>query len=350
MRKHNRVFVGCDVGDKFTEVAVLDGKGAVVDTRRVKTTRAALEKYLGTYADARVVIEVGTHSRWVAEVIRGLGHEVLIANPRHVRLISRRRVKTDQADAMLLARLGRFDPELLAPVKLRSRDAQVELAVVRSRDALVSVRTKLINHVRGTMNQFGIATKSASSFRSVFKDTEDAMPPELEPALRPVLAALEVLEAQIEAHDLVIEQIAAGLPQVERMTQIHGVGTLTALTFALTVDDPNRFQKSRFAGAFFGLTPAKDQSGDSDPQKRITKAGDPLMRRLLVQCAHHVMGHRGKDSDLRRWGLRLAERGGKNARKRAIVAVARKLAVLMHRLWLSGERYQPLGYVAGAAA
>jgi len=350
MAKHNRIYVGGDLGDRYTDVAVLDAGGAEVDAIRVKTTRAALERYLGTYKQARVVIEVGTHSRWVAEVIQRLGHEVLVANPRQVRLISRRRVKTDQSDAMLLARLGRFDPELLAPVKLRCRRAQVDLAVIRSRDALVSTRTKLLNQVRGTIKQFGLTMKRASSFGSVFKDAKRAVPAELAPALRPVLEVLDVIEAQIEAQDVVIDQVAAKLPQVQCMTQIHGVGVLTATAFALTIDDPSRFEKSRFAGAFLGLTPAKDQSGDSDPQKRITKSGDPLVRKLLVQCAHHVLGHRGRDSDLRRWGLRIAERGGKNARKRAIVAVARKLAVLMHRLWLSGEIYQPCGYAPGARA
>jgi transposase len=128
------------------------------------------------------------------------------------------------------------------------------------------------------------------------------------------------------------------------VSQIHGVGTLTALVFTLTIDDKNRIHKSRTAGAFVGLRPRKDQSGEADPQLRITKAGDPFLRRLLVNSANHVLGPFAKDSDLRRWGLQLAKRGGKNAKKRAKVAVARKLAVLMHRLWVTGEVYEPIGY------
>jgi len=349
MKESNRVFVGCDLGDKFTEIAVLDGAGAVMETERIRTTRAALLKHLGKYQGARVVIEVGAHSRWVSELIESLGHEVVVANPRQVPLIFGRRQKTDRSDAMVLARLGRFDVSLLAPVRHRPRATQVDLATIRSRDVLVSARTKLVNHVRGTLKQFGLLMKKASTPTAVIKDARRVVPPELQSALGPVLATLELLDAQIDAHDGAVEQLAANYPQVARMTQIHGVGELSALTFALTIDDPHRFEKSRFAGAFFGLTPAKDQSGDSDPQKRITKAGDPLMRRLLVQCAHHVIGPFAKDSDLRRWGLRLAARGGKNARKRAVVAVARKLAVLMHRLWLSGEPYQPLGYATAHA-
>lgn len=346
MAKNNWVFVGCDLGDKFTEIAVLDGQGAVVETTRVRTTGAALQRQLGTYRSARVVIEVGAHSRWVSELVEKLGHEVVVANPRQVRLIFSRRSKTDRSDAMVLARLGRFDVNLLAPVRHRRRSAQVDLATIRSRDVLVSARTKLVNHVRGTLKQFGIVMKKASSPTAVIKDARRAVPAELETALGPVLEALELLDRNVDVHDAAVKRVASGYPQVARMTQIHGVGELSALAFALTIDDPHRFEKSRFAGAFLGLTPAKDQSGDSDPQKRITKAGDPLVRRLLVQCAHHVIGPFAKDSDLRRWGLELAARGGKNARKRAVVAVARKLAVLMHRLWISGEQYQPLGYAA----
>lgn len=344
MKKSNGVVVGCDLGDRFSEIAVLDQEGAVVETARVRTTRMDLQKHLGKYRAARVVIEVGAHSRWVSELFERLGHKVIVANPRNVKLIWARRKKTDRSDAMLLARLGRFDEELLAPVRHRRTAAQMDLAVVRSRDLLVSTRTNLVSHVRGTLKQFGYLLRKGTSPAVTANEAKAAMPAELKAALDPVLTALDVIEAEVKKHDRTVAQLASKYPQVTRMTQIHGVGELSALTFTLTIDDPHRFEKSRFTGAFLGLTPAKDQSGDSDPQKRITKAGDPLMRKLLVQCAHHVIGPFAPDTDLRRWGLRLAERGGSNARKRAVIAVARKLAVLMHRLWISGEEYQPLGY------
>lgn len=347
MKESNRYFVGCDLGDRYTELAVLDGDGAVVETDRIRTTRASLERRLGQYQHARVVLEVGVHSRWVAEVLLGLGHEVIVANPRQVRLIWKRRMKTDRSDAMVLARLGRFDVELLAPVQHRSRSAQVDLAAVRSRELLVCTRTKLLNHVRGTLKQFGVKLPSckASAFNA---HVQQVLPAELRPALGPALSLIDELNAAVGAHDKQVTELAGKeYRHTGRMTQIAGVGDLSALTFALTLDDPARFKKSRFVAAFLGLTPAKDQSGDSDPQKHITKAGDPLVRKYLVQCAQHMLGPLAKDSDLRRWGIRLAERGGKNGKKRAVVAVARKLAVLMHRLWVSGEQYQPLGYAAG---
>jgi len=157
------------------------------------------------------------------------------------------------------------------------------------------------------------------------------------------LAAVESVSEHIREYDEQIESTAKNrYPETALLQQVHGVGTLTALTYVLTVDDPHRFRRSRDAGAYFGLRPRRRESGDSRPQLRITKEGDAYMRKLLVQCAHHILGPFGADSDLRSWGLELAARGGKNAKKRALVAVARKLAVLLHKLWLTGEVYEPL--------
>jgi transposase len=226
----------------------------------------------------------------------------------------------------------------------------VDLAAVRSRDVLVQVRTKLVNHVRGMLKSFG--TKPIHCWTGTFPArVAEQIPAELGPALAPVLEVLRELNNQIAAHDRQVEQLAAACPTTTRLAEVYGVGELTALTFRLTIEDPSKFKKSRIVPAFLGLTPSKKQSGDSDPQKRISKAGDPLLRRLLVQCAHHLLGHMGRDCDIRRWGLRLAERGGgKNGKKRAVIAVARKLAVVLHRIWVSGEPYQPLRAEAATAA
>ena len=126
------------------------------------------------------------------------------------------------------------------------------------------------------------------------------------------------------------------------LQQVPGVGALTSLTFVLTLEDPDRFETSRAVGAYLGLVPAQERSGERDPQKRISKEGDEMLRRLLVSSAHYILGPFGPDSDLRRHGEKIAGRGGKNAKKRAVVAVARKLSVLLHRLWITGEAYEPL--------
>jgi transposase len=344
MEKRITTFVGLDVSDKFTEMCVLDGKGAVVDQDRMRTTKGSLEKRLSKFQDARVILEVGTHSRWMAELIGTLGHEVIVANPRQVRLIWKRRTKTDRSDALVLARLGRLDVDLLAPVQHRSRGAQVDLACARSRDILVRNRSQLISHVRGMLKPFGHRVRDCSS-NTFVDEAEAVVPAELVPALGPVLAVMRVLNEQIAAQDRQIEQLVTTVhPATKRLTQVPGVGSITALAYYLTIEDPTRFKKSRFVAAFLGLVPGKNQSGESDPQQHITKTGDPFVRKLLVQCAQYMLGPLGPDSELKRWGLALAGRGGKNAKKRAVVAVARKLAVLLHRLWLSGAPYQPLGY------
>jgi transposase len=250
-----------------------------------------------------------------------------------------RGTKTDRSDALMLARVGRLDPALLGPVEHRSRAAQLDLASLRSRDLLVSTRTKLINHVRGTLKPFGARVEKCTpeAFPTV---VEEILPPELLAALGPVLCVLRELNSQIAMHDRQVEQLAASYPEVARFQGVEGVGLITALAYRLTIDDPRRFKKSRLVPAFLGLVPAKDQSGDCDPQRHITKAGDHFVRKLLVQCAHRLLGPYGNDCDVRRWGLRLAERGGSNAKKRAIVAVARKLAVVLHAMWLSGEQFK----------
>ncbi len=334
--------IGCDLGDKVSVMHVFCSDGTA-QRHRVKTNPIAMRRFF-TRPRAHVVIEVGAHSRWVSVLLKELGHRVTVANPRRVRLISQNDNKGDNTDAELLARLGRADAALLAPIEHRGQEVQADLAVAKSRDVLVRTRTKWINHVRGVLKSFGVRLPRCSA-ESFHKSTRALVPTELKPALEPLYELLERLHEQVRALDRTIEKVLAEkYPDVKVISQPSGVGVLTALVFLLTIENKERFAKSRMAGAFLGLRPRKGQSGDDDPQLRITKAGDPFVRRLLVTSANYILGPFGQDSDLRRWGLELAKRGGKNARKRAKVAVARKLAVLMHRLWVTGEVYQPLGY------
>lgn len=270
-----------------------------------------------------------------------LGHEVIVANPSKVRAISASRRKTDERDARCLAQLGRVDPELLAPVHPRSEEAQQVLAVVRAREGLVRARTHLINQVRGTVKAFG-ARLPTSSTASFARRVREALPQELIAALDPLLRMIAVASEEIAGYDRDVEAWAQKWPVTQRLRQIRGVGALTALVFVLILGDPHRFARSRAVGAYLGLVPASRDSGDSSPQLPITKQGDRLLRRLLVQASHYILGRHGQDSDLKRFGLKLAQHGGKNGKKRAVVAVARKLAVLLHRLWVSEADYVPL--------
>ncbi len=341
MSKHSTHFIGVDLGDRFSYLAVLDQEGELIEETRLPTTRASFQRRFSSLRSCRVAMEVGTHSRWVSHLLRELGHDVLVANARKLRAIYQNPRKDDQADAELLARLARLDPHLLAPIHHRSAQAQADLAVIRSRDALVRSRTMLINHVRGMVKSSGsrLPTCTAGNFAN---KTALALPEGLQPALLPILDAIAALTQEICAYDRLIETLCQeSYPETEQLRRISGVGPLTALTFVLSLEDPQRFPKSRQVGPALGLVPRRDQSGDHEPQLRITKCCDAYLRQLLVNCAHYILGPFGPDCDLRRWGLQLAERGGKNAKKRAVIGVARKLAVLLHHLWKSGDQYQP---------
>jgi transposase len=241
-----------------------------------------------------------------------------------------------------LARLARIDPQLLCPVKHRSAPAQADLTVIRARAGLVRARTSLVNTARSLAKSYGERLRGCN-VRNMNPEKAAALSPELQSALEPLLAEIESLSEGIAEYNDRIEALAqSSYPQVELLKQIKGVGTLIALTFLLTLEDPHRFRKSRDVGCYLGLQPGRRNSGRSEPQMHISKEGDPYLRKLLVQGAQHILGPFGVDCDLRRWGLKLAERGGKNGKKRAIVATARKLAVLLHHLWVSGDVYEPL--------
>ncbi len=338
-----KMTAGMDLGDKYSHLCLIDTEsGELIEESRLRTTPEAMRRRFDSQRPLHIAIEVGTHSPWVSRLLTKCGHEVLIANPRKTRLIYGERRKTDKLDAEKLARLARADPELLYPVEHRGEDSQAHLAIVHSREALVRSRTQMINHVRGTVKSFGYRLPKCST-PSFHKKVPDQLPSELAEVLGPIVETIGSLTEKIKDFDRRIEELAAGhYPETELLRQVSGVGSLTALTFVLTLEDPQRFAESRSVGAYLGLAPGTEQSGEQDPQKRISGEGDELLRRLLVSSAHYILGPFAPDSDLRRHGEKIAQRGGKNARKRAVVAVARKLCVLLHRLWVSGEVYEPL--------
>jgi transposase len=337
-----KLTIGLDLGDHSSWYCVLDEAGNVLVEQRLSTAPKALREGFGAMPRSRIALETGMHSPWVSRLLSELGHEVTVAHARNVRLIGESRKKDDRLDAQTLARLARIDPQLLCPVKHRSAKAQADLTVIRARAGLVRARTALVNTARGLAKSDGERLRGCN-VRNMNPEKAEGLSPELQAALQPLLAALESLSEQIAEYNKGIEQLAQqSYPQVALLQQVKGVGTLIALTFLLTLEDPHRFRKSRDVGCYLGLQPGRRNSGQSQPQMHISKEGDPYLRTLLVQGAQHILGPFGVDCDLRRWGLKLAERGGKSGKKRAIVATARKLAVLLHHLWVSGEAYEPL--------
>ena len=338
----HKLTIGLDLGDGTSWYCVLDERGEVVLEQRLSTTPKAMKEVFGGMPRSRLALETGMHSPWVSRVLSELGHEVIVAHARNVRLIGESRKKDDRLDAQTLARLARIDPQLLSPVRHRSAKAQADLTVIRARAGLVRARTALVNTARGLAKSYGERLRGCN-VRNMNPEKAEGLSPELQAALEPLLAAIESLSDRIREYNDRIEKLGQeSYPQVALLKQIKGVGTLIALTFLLTLEDPHRFRKSRDVGCYLGLQPARRNSGQSEPQMHISKEGDPYLRTLLVQGAQHILGPFGVDCDLRRWGLKLAERGGKSGKKRAIIATARKLAVLLHHLWVSGEVYEPL--------
>lgn len=344
----NGLTVGVDLGDRWSNYCILGLSGETLSEGRFPTRRQEVTEFFQGLAISRVVVEVGTHSAWVQDVVAGLGHEVLVANPRMMEGSKRRRRKNDRIDAGKLARLGRVDPKSLYPIRHRSSQVRADLLMLRARDALVASRTELINTVRALVKTMGARLSSCSSV-AFSKKAEMEIPNELRETLRPLVRLIATLDEEIKSYDQKIEQLASEkYRHTQLLRQVTGVGPITALAYALTLETPLRFARSRDVGPYLGLVPKQEDSGDSQPQLGISKAGDQMVRKLLVGSAHYILGPFGPDTDLRRFGTRLCERGGKNAKKRAVVAVARKLAVLLHRLWASGEVYEPLGHASPA--
>ena len=340
--KEQKLTIGVDLGDRCSFYCVLDEAGKIILEQKVATTPEAMKQTFGKISRSLIALETGTHSPWVSRLLKELGHEVIVAHAQKVELITKSNRKDDRHDARTLARLARIDPELLGPVRHRSAKAQIHLTVIRARAELVSSRTALVNAARGLVKSFGERLPKCGAYQ-VNEKLAEGVNAELRNVLAPLLREVESLNERIKEYDERMEKIAKEVyPEVSLLQQVKGVGTQIALTYILTIEDPYRFPKSREVGCFLGLRPGRRNSGESEPQKKISKEGDRYLRTMMVQGAHYILGPFGEDSDLRRWGLKLAERGGKNAKKRAVVAVARKLAVLLHRLWVSGEVYEPL--------
>jgi transposase len=334
------ITLGLDVSDRFSNYCLLDRTGEVIEEGRLRTTEAAFRQRF-TGLQCRLVVEAGLHSPWISRLFADIHYDVIVANPRRVQLIAQSNRKNDRADAETLARLGRADPKLLGPVIHRNPQAQADLAIIRGRNALVASRTLLINHIRGAVKSAG-GRLSIVDTNSFHKKVRPHLPAAFALALGPMIDAVERLTETIKERDRqILSLIDARYPEAKLLQQVAGVGPLISLCFILTIGDPTRFARSRELGPYLGLVPRQRESGASSPALRISKAGDTFLRQLLVNGAQYILGYRGPDCDLRRWGLAKAA-GGKAAKKRAVVGVARRLAILLHHLWVTGEVYEPL--------
>lgn len=331
--------VGLDLGDRYSHYCLLNEEREVIEEGRIQSTESAFRRHFEGEARLRIALECGTHSPWVSRLLKTLGHQVIVANARKIPAITASESKNDRNDAELLARFAAHDPKLLSPVQHRSPERQQDLNLIQVRATLVRARTMMANALRGLVKSAGSRLPGCST-ESLPARATGSVPPALTTAAAPLIHQIAQLNQQIGAVDQQIETLARKYPEITVLRTAPGVGPIVAAAYVLTLDRPHA-ASNRSAGAFLGLRPSQSQSGESDPQRRISRAGDTYLRSLLVQSAQYILGRFGPDSALRRWGLKLASTGGKRGKKRALVAVARKLAVLLHSMWRSGQSFTP---------
>lgn len=343
------ITVGIDLADTKHQVCVLNQLGHVEQEFAIPNNSDSIGSLAHRFPNARFVMEVGTHSPWISAQLREMNCEVLVGNARKLKAISEHERKCDELDARTLAKIGRMDTDLLYPINHVTQDALKDRLVISSRETLVDQRKRLVQSVRGSVKALGLRIEGCSP--EVFpRRVRVALVAESElfDTLEPILQAIEKMTEGIRKLDRKLSKLSAEkYPITQLLQRIQGVGPITAIAFVLAVEDPSRIDGTRNIGAYFGLVPGRDQSGDCDKQLGISKTGNPYIRKLLVQCAQYILGAHGPDCDLKRFGERRAGKSGegkrsaKGAKRKAIVAVARKLAVLLLSLWKSGQDYEP---------
>jgi len=331
------IHVGIDVHVKYSQICEISARGRLLSEDRIPTTEAGLRRRFARRDPARILLEAGGSTAWVRRLLQELGHVVVVVHPRQVKLIAQSTLKTDRIDAEILARLSRFDAALLSPVYQRSEAAQLLRTQLGVRSSLVKTRTRLINMVRGTLRAHGhrMGSCTAESFVARFYQIQD-LDPDLAAILDPLLETLHEVSQRLRGIDQELVETTRQDELPLRLQTVPGVGPIVSLAFIAWMDRPERFADSRDVGACLGLRPQVRESGGRTWRGRITREGDREMRRLLVQAAHAALSCR-QESTLKRWAESLAERSG---RKKATVALARKIAVLLHRLWITGESFR----------
>lgn len=334
------VRVGLDVGDRVSRWAAMRvGTGEVREGLVSTTPDAIRESFAG--GTCTVLMEAGSHTPWLVRLLAELGHRPVVVDPASLRVGGPRRRRNDRKDARGLMDLAEdVGRPRVREIWQRPQDYQQDLSLMRLRDAAVRARSLLANSVRGTVKLFGERLGS-HSVKSLPKFAREELSPDLFGVVEPLLVQIEQLTEAIAGYDRKVDEYLARRPESARLLQVQGVGPVTTGIFMAVIGDPSRFARSRDVGDYLGLVPGLDQSGDRNPSLRITKQGNELLRRTLVQCAHFIMSTRAEDCDLKRWALKLAGDGSnKTRRKKAAVALARKLAVLLHCLWLRDEKYE----------
>ena len=341
-QEQEKIYFGLDISQKNIEIFALKGEkgvpfGKILNNQ--KSLNDFFDKVPFPSKTITVVLETGTHSAWISHCLEQRGYEVIVAHARDLAFIYKGDKKSDRIDAEKLARVARADKKLLHPVRLMSKTRQEALLAIKARDLLMKERTCIVNAIRGFVRSLGIddAEYSIETISKMYS----VLPKEIRQNLRGLFSVLTAINNNISSYDKRLKKIAEEYPETKILQQVKGVGPIIALSFALIISDPDRFS-SKECASYLGLVPKRDQSGETDKQLGITKSGNKLLRRLLVQGAQYIMGPFGEDCDLRDFGNRIAQRGGRIAKKKATIAVARKLAITMLALWRNPDvKYDP---------
>jgi transposase len=339
-------FIGIDIGDKKNFVCILNNKGEILFRKEILNNKEQMEEYFESIEKASIVFEVGSHSPWISRLLVAIGHDVFICNPRRLATVSQNLKKSDEEDCLILAQLLLTGKHLLKQVRHANEDKMRDFLLIKSRRALIKCRTILINTARGIVKSFGERISPNLSADAFHKYAGDTLKKETLEKIKDLIEVIGKTTEQILKYEKNIDAIIKKkYPTAQLLQSINGVGPLTSLAFVLTIDDPKKFAKSRSVGAFLGLVPRRDQSGNNDKQLPITKAGSKLLRSLLINCANYILSSKGEDNQIKRFGLKIKGDGtSKSRNNKAKVAVARKLSVIMHQLWVSNK---PFGSILG---
>ncbi len=347
MKKENtpiqQTIIGVDLGDTKHAICVTDKDGNILKEYFITITKQSFKKLIETYPQSLIAIEVGTHSPWISRYLTQLGAQVVVANARKLRAIYTNERKSDELDARMLAKIARLDIDLLHPIQHGTEEQQRDSLMIKLRASLTKQRAATVVTIRFTLKSLGIRIRSSSTraFPNVARKYLQQQP-EILAIIEPSLVILDALNEQIKKLEKQIEErISKKYPEAQHLQQITGIGPITALAFVLHISDPESFKSPRDVGAYLGLVPRSDQSGKKDKELSISKTGNTYLRCLLVQAAQYILGHFGPDCDLRNHGLKLAARGGNGAKKKAVIATARKIAVTMLAMWKNKNDYNP---------
>jgi transposase len=336
----NNPTIGIDIGDLNSHLRFINDEKDIYAAKRIPTTIDAYRRTFGDIDPAVVTVETGQHSSWIIKLLKECGHEVIVINTRKARQIYMNPRKCDKKDAEILARLARDDEITSLSVENRSQQRQLDLSVIQARDKLIGSRTSHITYIRYKVKQFGGRIPSCAAKR--FHDI--AVPHiqmDLLPLVSPLLEQIRSFTDKVDYYDCEIDRLCHERYQcVLQLLDIPGVNKITALAFVIIIGDPNRFTDDRTVGAYLGLTPTMNNSGNRERYGGITRNGNKLLRSLLVQCGQNILLKNSQDTDLKNWGMRTMRRG--IPRNKVTTGVARKLAIVLNHLWRTGEEYKPL--------